>query len=120
MIQELGLIGMELMLARNCELVEWRDGRIALRLPMAQKHLGERAFQEKLRQALEKHLGSAVRLEISIGGSSGNTMAEIEERENRKRLDQAAAAIEADPFVRELVENLDARVLSSSIKPAKP
>lgn len=116
-MSRLPLAGMERMLAHNCELVAWHDGRIELRVPHAQRHLVDRAYQNRLKLVLEQHLGTRVRLEISTGAGNGNTLAEIQGRESRQRQNEAMAAIDSDPFVRELIENLDARVLSSSIKP---
>ncbi len=117
LVSELPLAGMERMLARNCELVAWQDGSIELRVPHAQRHLAERAYQSRLKLALEQHLGTRVRLEISVGAGNGNTLAALQERANQQRQNEAAAAIDSDPFVRELIEHLDARVLSSTIKP---
>ena len=39
-------------------------------------------------------------------------------RENDQRRESAAEAIDSDPFVRELVRDLGAEVVPSSIKPA--
>ena len=116
-VSSLPLAGMERMLAHNCELVAWHDGRIELRVPHAQRHLNDRAYQDRLKAALEQSLGAKVKLEISVGPSSGTTIAEIRERENEQRQNEAVAAIERDPFVKDLIENMDARVVSSSIKP---
>jgi DNA polymerase-3 subunit gamma/tau len=115
----LPLAGMERMLAHNCELVAWQDGSIALRLPHAQRHLNDRAYQDRLKQALEQHLQAKVKLEITVGAGNGNTPAEIHNRENEQRLSVAAAAIDGDPFVRDLIENFDARVVPSTIKPVQ-
>ncbi len=117
LVNQLPQSGMECMLARNCQLVAWQDGRIELRVSPAQRHLVERVYQDRLKLALEQHLGTRVRLEISVGAGAGDTPAEIQERENLERHNEAMAAIGSDPFVRDLIENLDARVLSSSIKP---
>ncbi len=119
LVHHLPLAGMERMLAHNCELVAWRDGRIELRVPHAQRHLVERAYQDRLKLALEQHFGTKVRLEIGVGAGNGNTLAEIQDREIRQRQSTAAAAIDGDPFVRDLIENFDARVVSSTIKPAQ-
>lgn len=118
-MDKLPLAGMERMLAHNCELVEWRDGSIELRVPHAQRHLNDRAYQDRLRLALEQHLGINVRLNISIGPGNGNTLADVHDRKNMRRQSAAAAAIDGDPFVRDLIENFDARVLSSTIKPVQ-
>jgi DNA polymerase-3 subunit gamma/tau len=117
LVSQLPLAGMERMLAHNCQLIAWRDERIELRVPHAQRHLVERAYQDRLKLALEQHLGTRVRLEISVGAGNGNTLAEIQGRENQQRQNEAMAAIDSDPFVRDLIEDLDARVPSSTIKP---
>ena len=117
LINRLPLAGMERMLAHNCELVAWRDGRIALRVPHAQRHLLDRPYQERLKAALEQHLGATVKLDFSVAPGTGNTPAEIRTRESEQRVSAAADAIDGDPFVRDLIENFDARVLLSSIKP---
>jgi DNA polymerase-3 subunit gamma/tau len=119
LIKRLPLAGMERMLAHNCELVTWQDGRIQLRLPHAQRHLNDRAYQDRLKQALEQHLDTKIRLEISLGAGNGNTPAEIHNRDSEQRLGVAAAAIDGDPFVRDLIENFDARVVPSTIKPVQ-
>ncbi len=118
-VNGLPLAGMERMLAHNCELVAWQNGRIELRVPYAQRHLNGKAYQDRLKAALEHNLGAKVKLEISVGPSNGTTIAEIRERENEQRQNEAVAAIERDPFVKDLIENLDARVVSSSIKPVQ-
>jgi DNA polymerase-3 subunit gamma/tau len=119
LINRLPLAGMERMLAHNCELVAWRDGLIQLRVPHAQRHLNDRAYQERLKLALEQHLGAKLKLEIEVGPGNGNTLAEIRNRENGQRLDVAAAAIDGDPFVQDLIENFGARVVPSTIKPVQ-
>jgi DNA polymerase-3 subunit gamma/tau len=119
LINRLPLAGMERMLAHNCELVAWQDGHIQLRVPHAQRHLNDRAYQDRLKLALEQHLGTKLKLEIAVGPSGGNTLAEIRDRDNEQKLNTAAAAIDGDPFVRDLIENFGARVVPSTIKPVQ-
>ena len=119
LINRLPLAGMERMLAHNCELVAWRDGLIQLRVPHAQRHLNDRAYQDRLKAVLEQHLGAGIRLQIDVGAGNGNTLAEVRTRENEQRLSAAAAAIDGDPFVRDLVENFGARIMTSTIKPVQ-
>jgi DNA polymerase-3 subunit gamma/tau len=119
LINRMPLSGMERMLAHNCELVAWQDGHIQLRVPHAQRHLNDRAYVERLRLALEQQLGGRIKLEIGVGPGNGNTLAEIRGRENEQKQNTAAAAIDGDPFVRDLIENFGARVLPSTIKPVQ-
>jgi DNA polymerase-3 subunit gamma/tau len=69
-----------------------------------------------LQSALGEYFGRKFRLRISIGGS-GKTPAEIENQERQVKLAHAIQSIDTDPFVRELVENFDARIKDTSIKP---
>ena len=119
LINRLPLAGMERMLAHNCELVEWQEGHVQLRVPHAQRHLNDRAYQERLKSALEQHLGAKLKLEIAVGPGSGQTIAEIRDRETEQKQNQAARAIDGDPFVRDLIENFGARVVPTTIKPLK-
>jgi len=56
-------------------------------------------------------------MNITVGAASGNSPKNIADREKQRKQAQAVAEIEGDPFVRELVENFDARVNESTIKP---
>ena len=77
-------------------------------MPPSAKHLAEKNFQDKLRGALQERFGKPVRLAVTISETTGNTA--------RGR---AASAIGQDAFVRDLVENFDATIVESSIKPAQ-
>jgi DNA polymerase-3 subunit gamma/tau len=108
--------GMARMLGDNCEFQALQGDNLDLVVPEAHKHLLEKAYTEKLQAALGEYFGRKLRLRISTGGS-GKTPAEIENQERQAKLAKAIESIDADPFVRELVENFDARVKDTSIKP---
>ena len=116
-IAGLPLAGMERMLAHNCELVSWQDGRLELRVAHAQRHLNSRAYQDRLQQVLEQNLGTRIKLEITVGAVDGKTVAAVRDREEKQQLSAAASAIESDPFVRDVIEHFDGRVVPESIKP---
>ncbi|HEX7811713.1 MAG TPA: DNA polymerase III subunit gamma/tau, partial [Burkholderiales bacterium] len=101
--------GMARMLADNCEFRKLEGDILDLAVPEAHKHLLEKAYTDKLQAALEEFFGRRLRLKITSGGS-GRTPAEIESQERQARLARAIESIDTDPFVRELVENFDARV----------
>ena len=104
----LNLGGVAKQLAQASELQGFDGESLELRVPPAAKHLAEKSFQDKLRGALQEHFGKPVRLTVRVGETGGNTA--------RGR---AAAAISQDAFVRDLVENFDATIVESSIKPAQ-
>jgi DNA polymerase-3 subunit gamma/tau len=116
-VEQLGVTGMARMLAQHCELVKLEPQRIELRLPRAHERLLEKSYQERLKAALQKRYGAGVHVSFGLGESSGNSPAEIADRERQRNQVRAIAEIEQDPFVRELVENFDARVNEASIKP---
>ena len=116
-IEELGVTGMARVLAAHCELASQADGGIELRLAKVHERLLEGAYQERLKAALRERYGKDLKITITVGAANGNSPKEIASREKQKRHAQAVADIEGDPFVRELVENFDARVNESSIKP---
>lgn len=114
---QLKLSGMPKMLAQHCEVKRFSPEEIELRLPEMHRHLLDRSYQGRLQAALQEHLGKPIRLKVSVGASTGLSPAERENREKQERQLQAVAAIESDPFVRELIENFDAKLIVSSIKP---
>ena len=116
LVGELKIGGMARMLADHCELKRFDGNVIELSVPEAHRHLSEPAYNEKLQSVLRERFGNRVRLKIEIGGN-GDTPAAQEDRENKEKLDRAIEAIDTDPFVRDLVENLDAKVRDDSIKP---
>ena len=105
------------MLAQHCELKNQAGNVWELCVPPEHKHLLERAYQERLKTAMSEYLGAAQLINISIGEVTGTTPAQIDNQEKQVRQSEAIASIEQDPFVRELVENFDAKVIESSIKP---
>jgi len=115
----MALTGMARQLAQHCDLVGESDGVVELCLAEAQKHLLEKGPQERLRLAVEAHLGRSVRLKIAIGRPQAPTPAERDERERANKRAAAEQSLDADPFVRELIEGFGARVVPDSIKPQR-
>ena len=116
-VTRLKLSGMPKMLAQHCEVKHFTSDEIEFCVPEIHRHLLDKSYQNRLQAALREHLGKPVRLKFSVGVVTGLTPAELENREKQDRQSQATAAIESDPFVRELVENFDAKLITSSIKP---
>ncbi len=117
LVEKLRVSGMTRMLAQHCELAARDGARVDLRIAQAHQHLVEKTYQDRLKAALDEYFGEPVRLTIAIADAAGSSPAAIADREKQHKQAEAIASIEQDPFVRELVENLDARVVESSIKP---
>lgn len=117
LVNELDLKGMAKMLAQHCELKQTAPDRWDLRVPEEHRPLMEKSFQERVRGAIRAYLGREIAVEFSLGTVTGMTPAHIDNLAKKEKLAQAIASIEQDPFVREMVESFDARVIESSIKP---
>ncbi|MBK9605632.1 MAG: hypothetical protein IPO58_04095 [Betaproteobacteria bacterium] len=113
--------GLAQQLAYNAELMARRQTptgiEMELALPESNRHLAERAYQDKLREALGAALGTPVRLRIEIGGEGAGSMAAQDRRARQLLQENAAASFNADPFVRDAVRLFDARVRPQSIQP---
>ena len=104
----LNLTGMAKQLAQQSELKSFDGGSMELCVPPTAKHLAEKTYQDKLKGVLQEHFGRPIRLAVSVGGTTGNTAQ-----------GQAVASIQQDAFVREMMENFDATIVNSSIKPVQ-
>ena len=120
--------GMARMLAQHCALALHENGsdtgsgvdRIELVLPEAHRHLLEKAYQDKLQQHLSRELGNEVQLRVRLGAPENETPVEIDRQVRHRRQVDAVAAIESDPFVRNLIEQFDARLDEAAITPRPP
>jgi DNA polymerase III subunit gamma/tau len=119
LVAQLNLSGLARVLAQHCELMARDAARVELRIARAHQHLLNGPHQERLKAALEQHFGAKLRVAIQVADDAGASPAALADRDRRERQAQAAAEIEQDPFVRELVETFDARVVDSTIKPVQ-
>jgi DNA polymerase-3 subunit gamma/tau len=113
----LNLVGMARQLAHHCELAGLDQHTVTLRLPPLHKHLLSPAPQAKLQSELERHFGRSLRLAVQIEDAAGETPVARSNNIKRERHERAVAAIEEDPFVREVVELFDATINEATIKP---
>jgi DNA polymerase-3 subunit gamma/tau len=117
LVQRLHLTGMAGMAARNAELVSFENNHLELVVPDSQRMYAEKPYLDKLKADLAPHFGANLRISVKVGSTSGNTVAAAHSREMAQKQAHAAEAIEDDPFVRDLVRDLGAEVVPSSIKP---
>ncbi|MCW5590790.1 MAG: DNA polymerase III subunit gamma/tau [Burkholderiales bacterium] len=117
-VERQNLSGMAGLLARYGELASFESNHLQLVVPEAQKMYAEKPYQDKLKAELAPRFGPGFRLTVRVGETNGRSVAAVRGVEAQKRLDGATAAIESDPFVKELVEGMGAQVVASSIRPA--
>ncbi len=117
-VERLNLTGLAGMVARHGELVSFENGHLELMVPETHRMYAERAYQDKLKAELAPHFGAGFRLSVRVGSTAGTSIAAARSREMEQRQASASQAIEEDPFVRELVRDLGAEVVTSSIRPS--
>jgi DNA polymerase-3 subunit gamma/tau len=113
----LRLGGMAKMLADHCELVSQEGDAVTLRVGESHKHLLDRAYQDKLVSALKDKFGAALQITFEIGAAAERTPQQVRTRIKEARQAEAVAAIESDPFVRELVDQFGGQIDASTIQP---
>jgi len=116
LVRQLQVTGAARELARNAELARHDGNAFELVVPKSKSYLAEKAYQEKLRAALEQHLGARATVKVGVGETTGRSTAAIEAGEREVRQTEATRAVRADPFVQDLVKLCDAQVIDSSIR----
>jgi DNA polymerase-3 subunit gamma/tau len=116
LVQQLPVAGAARELARNAELQRREGSAFELVVPKAKAYLAERSYTDKLKSALEQHLGGAVTVKVNVGETNGSSAAAIEAGERDARRAAAAQSVQSDGFVKDLVNLFDAKVVDSTIK----
>ena len=116
-VAELRLGGMAKMLADHSELIGQDGEALTLRVGEADKHLLDRAYKDKLVAALRDKYGASFNVTFEIGAAAEQTPQQVRTRIKDARQAEAVAAIESDPFVRELVDQFGGQIDANSIQP---
>ena len=116
-VAELRLGGMAKMLADHSELIAQAGDAVTLRVGEAHKHLLDLAYQDKLIAALRDKHGASLNVTFEIGAAAEKTPQQVRTRIKDARQAEAVAAIESDPFVRELVDQFGGQIDANSIQP---
>src|SRR5262249_46084222 len=116
LVRELPVTGAARELARNAELQRQENGLYELVAPKAKAYLADRAYVDKLKAALDQHLGATVRVNVSVGEVAGASATALEAAEREARRAEAVKSVQGDGFVQDLVNIFDAKVVDSSIR----
>jgi DNA polymerase-3 subunit gamma/tau len=116
LIQQLPVTGAARELGRNSELKQRNGSAFELVVPKGKAYLAERAYVDKLKAALEQHLGGPVVLKVAAGDVAGTTAAALEAGEREAKRAAAAQAVQTDGFVQDLVNMFDGKVVDSTIR----
>jgi DNA polymerase-3 subunit gamma/tau len=114
----LRLTGIAAQLAAQTEFRGLSGNALTLALPATHKHLADRAYADKLKQALEEATGRRLLLAFEVGTATDASLAAREKRERDREKARNEAQFRAEPFVRDVLERFDATIRPDSIKPA--
>lgn len=106
----LGLSGMGLALASNCTMDSIIDNKIKLLLAANHQPMLNAKLKERLNEALNKHFGKEMQLEIEISAADLATPVKQQQQQTAKRLETATQNLLQDPKVKQLIEMYDATV----------
>jgi len=117
-LPKLGLSGMAAQLAAHSVLMAWDGRQLTLEVDgKCASMLGSLA-EDRLREALERHVGHPVRL-VWEQGAAQDTPAERKAVERQQREQQARNDIAGDPLVQAMQETFDAELIEESIRPTE-
>ncbi len=119
LLRSLDLRGPARQLADHCDLQSHAGGAWQLVLPADKQHLNTQQLRGRIEGALREHFGRELRLAIVSGTPSRPTPADLRLASENERMRAAREAIESDPNVRALQEQLGATLEADSIRPAK-
>jgi len=116
LIDALALSGANRLLASNCAYLR-RDGKVLhLSLDKRSASLLTRPRQDALADALSRHFGEPLKVDIEIGAAAAETPLQAEARVADEKVAAARAALEADPNVRALKDMFGATLNADSVK----
>jgi DNA polymerase-3 subunit gamma/tau len=119
-IAAVGLQGTTAQLAAHCVLVGHAGGVVRLRLDRAGESFRRPQVEQRLTQALARHFGEPIRLDIAVSDGEDDTPARRQAQATDARQKAAEQAIEADSNVRTMREVFGATVQPGSVKPRSP
>jgi DNA polymerase-3 subunit gamma/tau len=118
MLEDLDLVGQARELARNVQLKSRSDDHWDFEIAPSLRYLGSETCVNRLSQAISSRLGHPVNVRIMDNESTElQTAAALEAQKVRNTMSEAERAIEDDPTVRELREQMGAKLVEDSIQP---
>lgn len=115
----LGISGMPRQLAEHSVLSKVDGNNIHIELDAAADHLNSPRFIQRLQDALSASTGVEINLVVNQGeaGAALATPAKIVHQQQEDAMSAAKAAINDDPLVKQLLEEVDGTVDQNSVKP---
>jgi DNA polymerase-3 subunit gamma/tau len=120
LISQLNINGANRMLANNCAYLRREENVVFLSLDIRSESMLTRSRKSALEDALSKHFGESLTLDISLQESQGEdevvTPHQEEVRDNDARLDAARESLEKDPGVHAMQNMFGAHMKTDSVE----
>ncbi|MFK7956919.1 MAG: DNA polymerase III subunit gamma/tau [Lysobacterales bacterium] len=116
-IDSLNLQGTAGVMARNSVLKREGQGRYLLTLDQKMEHLHTPQAEARIREGLTRYFGKDMQLKIALGELQDHTPADRHTEATEQRQRDAEAAIDDDPLVQSLKQQMGAEVIPGSVRP---
>ncbi|MBS0321931.1 MAG: DNA polymerase III subunit gamma/tau [Proteobacteria bacterium] len=112
----LPLTGMAAQLATQSEWRSLAGATLTLAVPVAHRHLADKAYADKLKAVLERATGRKLILAFEVGEATSGSLAARQQRERDDARAEDEARFRDQPFVRDTLARFDAKIRPDSIK----
>ena len=109
-------LGLVKALAQQSELVSFRDNEMILSIADEHKHLLNETYQKKLEVSLSEYFNQRIKLVILQKGANNSPLKQKQEERSTLMKDTEHAILQ-DQFVKSLLNEFNAEIIPSSIKP---
>ena len=109
-------LGLVKALAQQSELVSFKDNEMILSIADEHKHLLNETYQKKLEVSLSEYFNQRIKLVILQKGANNSPLKQKQEERSTLMKDTEHAILQ-DQFVKSLLNEFNAEIIPSSIKP---
>ncbi len=109
-------LGLVKALAQQSELVSFKDNEMILSIADEHKHLLNETYQKKLEVSLSEYFNQRIKLVILQKGANNSPLKQKQEDRSTLMKDTEHAILQ-DQFVKSLLNEFNAEIIPSSIKP---
>ena len=109
-------LGLVKALAQQSELVSFKDNEMILSIADEHKHLLNETYQKKLESSLSEYFNQRIKLIILQKGANNSPLKQKQEERSTLMKDTEHAILQ-DQFVKSLLNEFNAEIIPSSIKP---
>jgi DNA polymerase-3 subunit gamma/tau len=120
LIVQLDLKGAVRLLAINCALLRRDGATLHFSLDAKSESMFTRQRRDALADALSKHFGESLSIDIEVGEVAPETPVQEESRMVGEKFEAAKASLESDPNVQTMQKMFGAELKTDSIKPITP